>query len=498
MKNSMMIVSVLVAGCGVVTPPDAGVVVSSDMTMVDLMVVKPADGGGCKASNECNDNDSCTDDYCSIEGQCVYRAKARCVQPDMADPSKSQCVKNADCDDKIACTNDICAAGQCFNLTKLTPECAPDMAMAQKLDAAMPVDAALPVDSAVAPKPDSAVAGCTSSKECEDGDLCTQNVCTTEHVCLPPVEVANCRDMASPPDLASQCLKDSDCDDKNSCTVDICVATKCIHGVIANCSTDMAASADMAAPSDLALPQDLTPQCLKNSDCDDKNACTIDLCDNAGQCLHGVIQGCSTDMAAPVDMASPPDLALPPDMTVVPDLAKNPDMAQKNQPPCANPKTVLGPLTFDKDTSGFVKEQSGGALASLGRDNSFSHDGKGDGSDGNGSLVLTCVASANKNFAECMAKHVDNGLYVAGTKYRVTYWAIADGDNPVQTQVIQDQANWNPGGLSEYVVLDLNWNLIQFSFTALAIPNPPYRTSVNNGWATGNVWVDQFMVESCD
>ncbi|MCA9520626.1 MAG: hypothetical protein KC609_06630 [Myxococcales bacterium] len=73
------------------------------------------------------------------------------------------------------------------------------------------------------------------------------------------------------PCLVKSCQGDTDCNDNNKCTADICdPQTKiCKNDPIAGC-------------------------CLTDTDCDDQNTCTIDSCNEQGQCVHQNTC-CSTD-----------------------------------------------------------------------------------------------------------------------------------------------------------------------------------------------------------
>jgi hypothetical protein len=71
------------------------------------------------------------------------------------------------------------------------------------------------------------------------------------------------------------CVKDADCGDGNACTIDTCPVPggACTHAAIPNC-------------------------CNTNADCNDGNACTTDSCPGAGlQCVHPAVAGCCNSNA---------------------------------------------------------------------------------------------------------------------------------------------------------------------------------------------------------
>lgn len=71
------------------------------------------------------------------------------------------------------------------------------------------------------------------------------------------------------------CVKDADCSDANACTIDTCPVPggACAHAAIPNC-------------------------CNSNADCNDGNACTSDSCPGAGlQCVHPAVPGCCNSNA---------------------------------------------------------------------------------------------------------------------------------------------------------------------------------------------------------
>lgn len=104
---------------------------------------------------------------------------------------------------------------------------------------------------------------CTSDEECETDDPCVASVCNPEIGCLTApicsVEEPNpCLLAGAPEDC---CIADSDCDDGDPRTLDVCDGASCVN----NPNPDA---------------------CLSNADCDDGEACTTDVCGADGVCSH--------------------------------------------------------------------------------------------------------------------------------------------------------------------------------------------------------------------
>jgi len=76
-----------------------------------------------------------------------------------------------------------------------------------------------------------------------------------------------------------ECSVDSDCDDNNTCTTDVCSANRtCSNIPITPCCGNGKCE---TVENQTSCPNDcLLFECLNNSDCDDDNICTLDVCSN--------------------------------------------------------------------------------------------------------------------------------------------------------------------------------------------------------------------------
>lgn len=220
----------------------------------------------------CDDNDPCTDDYCSdgcvneritscysgdscCPAGCVYSSDSDC-------PVSDECNSAADCDDNDACTLDVC---------------------------------------------DGSPKKCKSTaiRDCSNADGCCPSGCTyeTDDDCS----------------LDDQCNFDSDCDDGESCTLDLCMGSPkaCNNSRILSCSDD-----DMCCPLGCVYDTDndcnMTDICILAADCDDDDACTIDQCKGEPKnCTYTAITSCLTaDGCCPIGCTFAEDNDCPPDLCI--------------------------------------------------------------------------------------------------------------------------------------------------------------------------------------
>jgi hypothetical protein len=106
---------------------------------------------------------------------------------------------------------------------------------------------------------------CTGNAECDDGNVCTTDVCVPATGCQhDPNTVA--------------------CSDGNACTLgDVCGGGTCVPGPLRNCADTNACTLDLCNPA-TGLCQN--PAAPGGTACNDGNACTqTDACNAFGQCL---------------------------------------------------------------------------------------------------------------------------------------------------------------------------------------------------------------------
>ena len=189
-------------------------------------------------------------------------------------------------------------------------------------------EAAVPAHLAHGDMLGACVSGCLDDNQCNDGNLCTSDVC------LPSGECSNvavdCNDSNSCTmdscDPAIGCLNPPDdgasCDDGNACTAnDICAATACVGAAIPNCcSSDIECVDANLCTDDLCIDgacQNIDMDCTVDDicsvgvcnpasgscevspvSCDDGNVCNADFCDSIIGCVS-VGAGCGVDLPTP-------------------------------------------------------------------------------------------------------------------------------------------------------------------------------------------------------
>jgi hypothetical protein len=80
-------------------------------------------------------------------------------------------------------------------------------------------------------------------------------------------------------DAPQGCVHNSDCNDDNKCTDDLCVGGSCLHSTVA-CNDGLGCTTDSCDPQ---------VGCVHTPDdtrCDDQLDCTVDMCDTTLGCVH--------------------------------------------------------------------------------------------------------------------------------------------------------------------------------------------------------------------
>ena len=248
-----------------------------------------ADGSGYVAGSSCNDGDDCTTDACTAGG-CTYKATPAdcddanaCTTGDAC--GSDGCVGEAvDCDDANPCTTDACAP---LNGCKHSPNgfsCN---------------------DGDSCTTNDTCKAGACGGSliPCDDGDACTIDSCATGAGC------AHEKATGAPCNDGDACSSDDDCvggkctgtivscDDGNLCTTNVCNAKSgCAH-------------VPAAGPCDDGLACTTADHCDNGNCqaapkiCDDGIACTTDGCSEGVGCTHKADDGACGDQNGCTDDA---------------------------------------------------------------------------------------------------------------------------------------------------------------------------------------------------
>ncbi|MEC8024156.1 MAG: hypothetical protein VX223_09505, partial [Myxococcota bacterium] len=310
---------------------------------------------------DCDDGESCTVDTCDpLSGECTHEILPNCFVG---------CTQDSHCDDGKVCTTDVCTLGQCESTAD--PSCVPCSGLADCANENLCVvvlcelaegqiegecttssrtcydgvnctfDTCDPNVGCVFKTLAGCEVGCDDDADCDDGNLCTDDVCELDEsacsntliacndgdpctldACTPDTgtcaslpwpacddEGGDCADDTKCQSVSNACLSgycagpDDDkrcifepvlCNDANSCTTDVCESegagcvfiqesSGCIPG---DCET--AADCDVGDLCAVAACVDglCAPTCIDDFDCDDSDANTLDSCLSDGRCIH--------------------------------------------------------------------------------------------------------------------------------------------------------------------------------------------------------------------
>ena len=231
---------------------------------------------GAGVATNCNDGNPCTDDFCDGAAGCLHAANlAPCSDNDACTAGDlcggSECVAGLalNCDDNNVCTDDGCDTVQgCIH--------APNNAPCDLGDACL-----LGVHCAGGACVFAGVLGC------DDGNVCTTDSCLPGAGCSHVNNTLPCSDdsvcTSGDKCAGGQCEAGPhlQCDDGNPCTDDLCSAdVGCVH-------------TPNVAPCDLGNECTVGDHCQGGIcqfesllGCDDDNLCTTDFCDPESGCVH--------------------------------------------------------------------------------------------------------------------------------------------------------------------------------------------------------------------
>jgi hypothetical protein len=265
-------------------------------------------------ATDCDDQNLCTTDSCVPESGCSYKMNAlacndgdACTTGDVC--SQGQCTAPAlvDCDDNNVCTDDTCDAIEGCHHTDNNAPCDDNNACT------------------IGDKCSQGACGYSGLANCDDLNVCTNDVCDPKLGCVHLHNNAPCEDgsVCTFFDTCQQgiCVpgKDVSCDDDNLCTDDACDPDQgclfvpntapCSDGTV--CTVDDQCNGgicEAGAPLDCddqnvctdetCHPMDGCLHAPNDSNCDDQNACTTDTCDAQDGCLHAPIDADCDDSNA--------------------------------------------------------------------------------------------------------------------------------------------------------------------------------------------------------
>ncbi len=252
----------------------------------------------------CDDGDVCTEADACLAGKCAGKKKncddKNACTSDVCDPKKG-CINTpttAKCDDGVECTvGDACSAGKCVPGTNICA-CANDGDCKSK-DDGNPCNGVLYCNKAKVPyqcdpnpktviKCDTSGDGACATTSCDPADgKCKKKLENDGKICDADGSLCTLGDSCAKGACAAG--KKLDCDDKNACTNDICDPKKgCVNSNNAKpCDKD----GDACTVNDTCNNGACVAGPKKN--CDDGDKCTSDKCDTTtGKCSSTVIIGC--------------------------------------------------------------------------------------------------------------------------------------------------------------------------------------------------------------
>ncbi|MCH8913770.1 MAG: hypothetical protein IIA33_09415 [Planctomycetes bacterium] len=143
-------------------------------------------------------------------------------------------------------------------------------------------------------------AGCTTDDDCDDGDLCTDDTCSSGSCSNTPMDCSDTDPCTADICVGGVCENNLlDCDDLDACTTDTCDSGTC-----SNVPSVICDDGDDCNGVETCDPD--TGSCLAGTpvDCDDNNLCTADSC-SGGKCSNVPSVNCDDSDACTTDTCDP-------------------------------------------------------------------------------------------------------------------------------------------------------------------------------------------------
>ena len=260
-------------------------------------------------NNPCNDGNACTTGDACKAGACAAGSGSACddgnvCTDDSCDTTANACVHSPNtvtCDDKNPCTvQDVCNKGACTGAGKSCDDgnvCTDDLcdtkngtcqhsAKAGCVAALKPCSTTLDCTSGVCDPTAHVCLSCLSSADCGTGFACLKHSCVASTTCT---SGADCK-------ATSQvCWKEAsvcvDCVTKNDCATDqACVEHKCVAAP--------ACKSDNACPAVCDTVQGICVGCVTNADCKGGTFCAawqecVPTACSGQACLGGAVYACT-------------------------------------------------------------------------------------------------------------------------------------------------------------------------------------------------------------
>jgi hypothetical protein len=247
----------------------------------------------CKTDTECDDKNICTDDFCDLLSGCYHKPNAvKCSKdscslllwskPGFCADGSCKEGKTENCDDGNICTDDFCnASSGCSHADNLL-SCKPAFCDGLKWHKASSCSSGICIEG--------------SKEDCDDGNICTDDICKPDTGCSHINNNAVCAASYCSGITfikAKQCsygicpVKDETeyCNDSSMCTDDSCdknTGCKYVNNNI-KCASAVCEGLKLVAPK--YCNEGKCSSGGEITDCDDKNPCTDDSCKTSG-CIH--------------------------------------------------------------------------------------------------------------------------------------------------------------------------------------------------------------------
>ncbi|MBT5503366.1 hypothetical protein HN643_00650 [Candidatus Falkowbacteria bacterium] len=239
----------------------------------------------CEADYECDDMDPCSTDTC-VNGGCEH------------DVTSEVCLL---CDDDNSCTYDIyksntdqCVHGynmfanDCCDTYDCAATCSPDdVSFGLECDEFSVYDSLSCIDGTYQ--------CCNGDEQCLVDSICIQGLCKYFE-CLNDsdcddgnLDTGDICDYGKCFHILDECSTDWDCVDFNMCTDDVCIEGSCVNPIVSEFIGQFCGETEICQPDGSCSD----PICTMNSDCDDGNPCTTNIC-SQGICVHEVFD-CGSD-----------------------------------------------------------------------------------------------------------------------------------------------------------------------------------------------------------
>jgi len=150
---------------------------------------------------------------------------------------------------------------------------------------------------------------CTTNSDCKDNNTCTIDECDGDPLfcrhklilwcrdddgCCPETRCTEENDNDCGKPILAECINNSECDDNNTATIDICdnSTKRCSNNLTTECI-----AGDDYCPEDCTIDTDTDcDECTEDEDCSDDNACTSDSCSGSPKrCGYETTEGCDLD-----------------------------------------------------------------------------------------------------------------------------------------------------------------------------------------------------------